>query len=84
MQKSARPRAGRFPLLRMTNESDEQPEFKVGDRVRLSTIGLERSPRMNSTGGVVVGVTGTGNAYRVLFDNNKLAVLMHKSYIVAE
>jgi hypothetical protein len=68
----------------MMSESDEQPEFKVGDRVRLSAVGLERSPRMNSTGGVVVGITGTGNAYRVLFDNKKLAVLMHKSYIVAE
>lgn len=66
------------------NGSDEEPELKVGDRVRLSAIGLERNPRMNSNCGIVVGVTGTGNAYRVLFDNKKLAILMHKSYIVAE
>jgi hypothetical protein len=68
----------------MTSGSDEIQEFNVGDRVRLSAIGLERSPRMNSACGVIVGLTGTGNAYRVLFDNKKLAVLMHKSYIVAE
>jgi hypothetical protein len=64
--------------------SYDEPEFKVGDRVRLSVIGLERSPRTTRKGGVIVGVTVSGNAYRVLFDNKKLAVLLHKSYIVAE
>jgi hypothetical protein len=68
----------------MMSGSDEEPEFRVGDRVRLSPIGLERSPRMKSSGGVVIGITGTGNAYRVLFDDKKLAVLIHKTYIVAE
>lgn len=68
----------------MMSGSDDIPEFKVGDRVRLSTTGLERSPRMSSARGMIVGVTGTGNAYRVLFDNKKLAVLMHKSYLAAE
>ena len=68
----------------MMSGSYEEPEFKVGDRVRLSAIGLERSPRMKSAVGTVVGITGTGNAYRVLFDEKKLAVLLHKSYIVAE
>jgi len=64
--------------------SYEEPEFSVGDRVRLSAIGLERSPRMSRRGGVVIGITGSGNAYRVRFDDKKLAILLHKSYIVAE
>jgi hypothetical protein len=64
--------------------SYEEPEFKVGDRVRLSAIGLERSPRMSRNGGVVVGVASSGNAYRILFDNKKLAILLHKSYVTAE
>jgi hypothetical protein len=64
--------------------SFEEPEFKVGDRVRLSAIGLERSPRMSRSGGVIVGVTISGSAYRVLFDNKKLAILLHKSYLIAE
>jgi hypothetical protein len=64
--------------------SFEEPEFKVGDRVRLSAIGLERSPRMSRNGGVIVGVTISGSACRVLFDNKKLAILLHKSYLIAE
>ena len=64
--------------------SFEEAEFKVGDRVRLSAIGLERSPRMSRNGGVLVGVTISGSAYRVLFDNKKLAILLHKSYLIAE
>ena len=66
------------------NYEEEEAQFKPGDRVRLSPIGLERSPRSSREGGVVVGVTGSGNAYRALFDNKKLAVLLHKTYIVAE
>jgi hypothetical protein len=64
--------------------SDDETEFKVGDRVRLSATGLQRSPRSSRSSGVVIGVTSTGNAYRVQFDDKKLAVLLHKSYIVAE
>ena len=64
--------------------SFEEPEFKVGDRVRLSAIGLERSPRMSRNCGVIVGVTISGSAYRVLFDDKKLAILLHKSYLIAE
>jgi hypothetical protein len=64
--------------------SFEEPEFKVGDRVRLSAIGLERSPRMSRNGGVIVGLTISGSAYRVLFDDKKIAILLHKSYLIAE
>ena len=74
----------RFASLRMMSGSFEEPEFKVGDRVRLSSIGLERSPRMTRSGGVVVGVNDSGSAYRVLFDSKKLAILLHKSYLTAE
>jgi hypothetical protein len=70
--------------LRAMSGSCDEPEFKLGDRVRLSAVGLERSPRMSRKGGVVVGVTGSGNAYRVRFDDKKLAIVLHKSYIVAE
>jgi len=59
-------------------------ELELGDRVRLSKLGVSRSPRTRVRTGVVVALpkyeTG-GATIGVLFDGNKRATRVHRSYI---
>jgi hypothetical protein len=62
----------------------EQITLTVGDRVRLSELGMSRSPKSESHVGTVVGVpdpTKGGETIQVLFDGNKLPTAVHQSYI---
>jgi hypothetical protein len=53
--------------------------LSVGDRVCLSDLGRQRSPRMTQTG-VITGAIG--GAFYVLLDGAKSPVRLHHSYIV--
>ena len=59
-------------------------DLELGDRVRLSKLGVSPSPRTRVRNGVVVALpkheTG-GATIGVLFDGNKLATRVHRSYI---
>jgi hypothetical protein len=52
--------------------------LQIGDRVKLSTLGQERSPRMTRTG-VIVGAIGS--SFEVLMDGGKIPVRLHRSYL---
>ena len=55
-----------------------------GRRVCLSTLGKERSPKMDSrSAGIVVGRSGS-NGLRVLFDGRTFPVTLHLSYVELE
>lgn len=56
----------------------EIPHLQIGDRVKLSALGLERSPRMTRTG-VIVGAIGS--SFEVLMDGSKTPVRLHKTYL---
>lgn len=56
-------------------------EFKIGDRVVLTALGRERSPKLKSTTGVILGKSPGTEAYRVLFDGRTTPLLVHQSYI---
>jgi hypothetical protein len=59
-------------------------ELKPGDRVRLNELGASRSPKIRVRTGVVVAFSGhkSGSAsLGVLFDGNKRATTVHRSYI---
>jgi hypothetical protein len=56
----------------------EIPPLQIGDRVQLSALGLERSPRMTRTG-VIVGVIGS--SFEVLMDGSKVPVRLHRTYL---
>lgn len=58
--------------------------FKLGDRVQLSALGKQRSPRMRVQAGEVTGVAkpvSGGGTVDVLFDGNTMPTRIHRSYI---
>jgi hypothetical protein len=58
--------------------------FLIGDRVRLSLLGLSRHPRMVDTTGTVVGKSNLSGTVSVQFDHRKSPVLIHYSYLKLE
>jgi hypothetical protein len=71
----------RFRLKHMSRGRD----FLVGDRVRLSELGIARSPKIKARSGVVVALARlNGNAIGVLIDGNKTVTTLHRSYLELE
>jgi hypothetical protein len=54
--------------------------FQIGQRVRLSTLGAERCPKMKSHLGLI-SAKGSGHSYYVLFDGLKSERQLHCTYI---
>jgi hypothetical protein len=59
-------------------ENSENSPLQIGDRVRLSALGRERSPKMTKTG---VTVGAIGSSFEVLMDGSKIPVRLHKTYL---
>jgi hypothetical protein len=56
--------------------------FQIGDRVRLTELGIGRSPKIKARAGVVIALPRLGrDAIRVLFDGNKTVTTLHRSYL---
>jgi hypothetical protein len=55
----------------------ETQTLSIGDRVRLSALGQQRSPKMIRTG-EIVGAVGSG--FEVLLDGAKRSVRLHFSF----
>ena len=53
-------------------------------RVRLTRLGIERSPKLKSHTGIIVGVSHGGKSFRILIDGRKMPIALHESYIEAE
>jgi hypothetical protein len=58
--------------------------LKIGMRVRLSALGLKRSPKTDTHKGVIVGVNSTSSSVRVLLDGRRTPLALHSSYIEPE
>ena len=58
-------------------------DLKIGDRVRLTQLGLLRNVGVTARTGVIKGRT-RGNGYYVLMDGNKSVRPLHRSYIEAD
>jgi hypothetical protein len=58
--------------------NSENSPLQIGDRVRLSALGRERSPKMTRTG-LIVGAIGS--SLEVLLDGSKIPVRLHKTYL---
>ncbi len=52
-----------------------------GERVRMSKLGAARCPRIAGKSGVVIGTGHYPDVIRVLFDNSKSPVSLHKKYL---
>jgi hypothetical protein len=59
---------------------DQDIEFRLGQRIRLSDLGKERCKFKTDTG-VVVGRNNVGESVRVLMDGRKQPQTLHKSYV---
>jgi hypothetical protein len=55
--------------------------LELGSRCRLTRLGAERCPRLAGQVGIVVGFSRANSSIRVLFDGNKTARSLHRSYI---
>jgi hypothetical protein len=55
-------------------------EFRVGQRVRLSELGITRTPKATVRIGTVVGLPAA-STIDVLFDGNKRPTKLHRSYV---
>ena len=60
---------------------DRDTELKPGERVRLSALGRERSPRIKNLTGIILAKTRRRDVVYVLLDGNKRPSTLHKSYI---
>jgi hypothetical protein len=59
-----------------------RPQFRVGDRVRLSELGRSRAPKAKVQTGVVVRLPGpSAGGIQVIFDGNRAPTRIHRSYI---
>ena len=56
-------------------------ELRIGDRVRLSALGRERSPQMIDVLGTVVTMSKLPSSVGVLFDGRRTTVVIHRTYI---
>ena len=68
--------------IRATLGSRGTIELKLGDRVRLSELGVSRSPKIKVHTGIVAVPCLAGSAIiSVLFDGNKRPTRVHCSYV---
>jgi hypothetical protein len=69
---------GLIALRSVKPGKSETQALSFGDRVRLSALGQERSPKMVRTGEIVGAV---GSSFAVLLDDAKRSVRLHFSYL---
>ena len=72
--------SGAFLTLSNLQMSNHNIELRIGQRIRLSSLGVERC-RFECGTGVVVGRSNRFNAIRVLMDGRKQPQTLHRSYI---
>jgi hypothetical protein len=69
---------GLITLRSVKPGKSETQALSIGDRVRLSALGQERSPKMVRTGEIVGAV---GSSFAVLLDGAKRSLRLHFSYL---
>jgi hypothetical protein len=70
--------------MKVERMRDREDVFKMGVRIRLSSLGIERSSKKASRAGVIVGMSSRTTAIRVLLDGRKMPDTLHASYIELE
>jgi hypothetical protein len=70
--------------MKISEQGEAAPQFRVGDRIRLSALGKSGAPRTKVQTGVVVRIpepSSGGRSVQVMFDGNKLPTQIHRSYV---
>jgi hypothetical protein len=65
----------------MALEQSCSSDLKVGSRIRLSALGIERCPGLKGRTGVVVGLSPTGSSFRVILEGRRQPITLHESYV---
>jgi hypothetical protein len=68
----------------MKSAQRDRPQFRVGDRVRLSELGRSGVSKTKVQTGVVFKVpkpSSGGRSVEVIFDGNRAPTRIHRSYI---
>jgi hypothetical protein len=69
-------------VIEMSGDAtDTKTPLALGDRVRMSELGLARHPKYASHQGVIVGKV-SANGLRVKFDERKQVQTIHHSYLM--
>jgi hypothetical protein len=55
--------------------------LEIGQRIKMSTIGAVRCPRLALKNGVVVGLSQYKSSVTVRFDGNRSSTCLHRDYI---
>jgi hypothetical protein len=58
-----------------------KPTIGIGVRVKMSSLGATRCPRLAGREGVVVGGGQYQSAIRIIFDGSKSPTSLHEDYI---
>jgi hypothetical protein len=72
---------GRAMIDEISKAADSKPQLALGDRVRMSELGLARHPKYASHEGIIVGKV-SASGLRVKFDERKHVQTIHHSYLV--
>jgi hypothetical protein len=59
----------------------KQIELHVGDRIKMSALGSERSPLLARKFGTITGVRRDSRTIFVRFDGNRTTTTLHRDYI---
>jgi hypothetical protein len=62
-----------------SNNNNSDFEFEIGDRVRLSALGRQRSPKTPDRTGKIVAIFGS--TYKVVMEGKVMPVRLHGSYL---
>jgi hypothetical protein len=68
-------------MIDSSNVMDRRAPLALGDRVRMSELGLARHPKYANREGVIVGKV-SANGMRVKFDERKQIQTIHHSYLM--
>ena len=64
-----------------TVADSKRVELEVGDRVKMSALGSERSPLLVRKVGTITGLRRHSSTIFVRFDGNKRATTLHRDYV---
>ena len=65
----------------MKPASSDRRKLQVGDRIKMSGLGSERSPVLAIKVGTVTGIRSDSRTIFVRFDGNRTTTTLHRDYI---
>jgi hypothetical protein len=71
----------RVPDTPALQNETEEPRFRIGQSIRMSTLGATRCPRLAKKTGKIFGSTNYSSSVAVVFKGNRTPTSIHIDYI---